>query len=142
MGEHNPLLRALRRGRLPMAIGCLLLCTRAWADIDVDISPGIDVNDDGPDDHDDHSRPRHHGHPATHIDRPPGSASHDNDGSDQHDDGRDGDAVDTQPLKPSFGPCGRHSALKRCWSATKHHRHRAVTARDSSAAMSRTRRRG
>jgi translocation and assembly module TamA len=43
MGEHNPLLRALRRSRLPMAVGCLLLCARAWADIDVDIKG---VNDE------------------------------------------------------------------------------------------------
>src|ERR1700683_615015 len=43
MGEHNPLLRALRRSCLPMALGCLLLCGRAWADIDVDIKG---VNDE------------------------------------------------------------------------------------------------
>jgi translocation and assembly module TamA len=43
MGERIPLLRALRRSRLPTLIGCLLLCTRAWADIDVDIKG---VNDE------------------------------------------------------------------------------------------------
>jgi len=43
MGEHNPLLRALRRSWLPMALGCLLLCARAWADVDVDIKG---VNDE------------------------------------------------------------------------------------------------
>jgi translocation and assembly module TamA len=43
MGEHIPLLRALRRGRLPMLIGCLLLCAPAWADIDVDVKG---VNDE------------------------------------------------------------------------------------------------
>jgi translocation and assembly module TamA len=43
MGERIPLLRALRRSRLPTLIGCLLLCTRAWADIDVEIKG---VNDE------------------------------------------------------------------------------------------------
>src|SRR3984885_8045230 len=43
MGEHIPLLRALRRSRLPMLVGCLLLCAPAWADIDVDIKG---VNDE------------------------------------------------------------------------------------------------
>ncbi len=43
MGEHNPLLRALRRSWLPMGVGCLLLCARAWADVDVDIKG---VNDE------------------------------------------------------------------------------------------------
>lgn len=37
------MLRALRRSRLPTLIGCLLLCTRAWADIDVEIKG---VNDE------------------------------------------------------------------------------------------------
>jgi translocation and assembly module TamA len=37
MAEHIPLLRALRRSRIPMLIGCLLLCGPAWADIDVDV---------------------------------------------------------------------------------------------------------
>ena len=43
MTEHTPLLRALRRSRIPMVIGCLLLCGRAWADIDVDVKG---VNDE------------------------------------------------------------------------------------------------
>ena len=37
------MVRALRRSRLPMVIGCLLLCGRAWADIDVDVKG---VNDE------------------------------------------------------------------------------------------------
>jgi translocation and assembly module TamA len=43
MAEHFPLLRALRRSRIPMLIGCLLLCAPAWADIEVDIKG---VNDE------------------------------------------------------------------------------------------------
>src|ERR1700722_9834617 len=43
MAEHTPLLRALRRSRIPMVVGCLLLCGRAWADIDVDVKG---VNDE------------------------------------------------------------------------------------------------
>jgi translocation and assembly module TamA len=43
MAEHIPLLRALRRSRIPMVIGCLLLCGPAWADIDVDVKG---VNDE------------------------------------------------------------------------------------------------
>jgi translocation and assembly module TamA len=37
MAEHISLLRALRRSRIPILIGCLLVCGRAWADIEVDI---------------------------------------------------------------------------------------------------------
>jgi translocation and assembly module TamA len=43
MAEHTPLLRALRRSRIPMVIGCLLLCGPAWADIEVDVKG---VNDE------------------------------------------------------------------------------------------------
>lgn len=37
MGEQISLLRALRRRRILTAVAWLLLCTRAWADIDVEI---------------------------------------------------------------------------------------------------------
>lgn len=43
MAGHTPLLRALRRSRIPRVIGCLLLCGPAWADIDVDVKG---VNDE------------------------------------------------------------------------------------------------
>jgi hypothetical protein len=33
MAEHFSLLRALRRIRIPILVGCLLVCGRAWADI-------------------------------------------------------------------------------------------------------------
>ena len=37
MSEHFSLWQALRRSRIPMLIGCLLVCGPAWADIDVDV---------------------------------------------------------------------------------------------------------
>src|SRR5580704_3935354 len=37
MAEHTLLLRALRRSRIPMVIGCVLLSGQAWASIDVDV---------------------------------------------------------------------------------------------------------
>jgi translocation and assembly module TamA len=37
MSEHFSLWQALRHSRIPMLIGCLLVCGPAWADIDVDV---------------------------------------------------------------------------------------------------------
>jgi translocation and assembly module TamA len=37
MAEHFSFQQALRRSRIPMFIGCLLVCGQAWADIDVDV---------------------------------------------------------------------------------------------------------